>query len=106
MGPRKVAIESSIAPWSQWNAALPGHRAGPGRDRFLRSDADAGPLPATDEAIAFSPVYRLARWIEQRELTSERLTGIYLERLRRFDPQASLRDHLDAGACPGAGAAG
>jgi Asp-tRNA(Asn)/Glu-tRNA(Gln) amidotransferase A subunit family amidase len=87
VGPRKVAIESSIAPWSQWNPQLPGPPAGPGRDRFLRSSADPGPLPASDEAIAFSPVYRLSRWIEQRKLTSERLTNIYLERLRRFDPK-------------------
>ncbi len=87
VGPRKVAIEASIAPWSQWNAALLGPPPGPGRDRFLRSRAEVGPLPSTDEAIAFAPVWRLARWIEQRELTSERLTGIYLERLRRFDPK-------------------
>jgi len=87
VGPRKVAIESSIAPWSQWNAALPGPPAGPGQDRFIRSRADVGALPSSDEAIAYSPVYRLARWIERRELTSERLTTIYLERLRRFDGQ-------------------
>ncbi len=89
VGSRRVAIEPSVAPWSQWNPVLPGQPAGPGRDRFLRSadPADPGPLPATDEAIAFSPVYRLSRWIEQRKLTSERLTRIYLERLRRFDPQ-------------------
>ena len=46
VGPRKVAIESSIAPWSQWNAALPGPPAGPGQDRFIRSRADGGPLPS------------------------------------------------------------
>jgi Asp-tRNA(Asn)/Glu-tRNA(Gln) amidotransferase A subunit family amidase len=86
-GPRKVAIPNSVAPWSQWNAALPGPPPGPGRDRFFRSNGDPGPLPTTDEAIAFAPVYRLSRWIEQHQLTSERLTGIYLERLRRFDPR-------------------
>jgi len=87
VGPRKVAIESSIAPWSQWNPVMAGQSAGPARDRFVRGSAEAGPLPSTDEAIAFSPVYRLARWMEQRQLTSERLTGIYLERLERFGPQ-------------------
>ena len=87
VGPRKVAIEPSIAPWSQWNPVMAGQSAGPERDRFVRSSADVGPLPATDEAIAFSPVYRLARWMEQRQITSERLTGIYLERLQRFGPQ-------------------
>lgn len=87
VGPRKVAIESSIAPWSQWNPVLPGHSSGPSRDRFVRSSADPGPLPATDAAIAFAPVTRLSKWIEQRKLTSERLTTIYLERLQRFNSQ-------------------
>jgi Asp-tRNA(Asn)/Glu-tRNA(Gln) amidotransferase A subunit family amidase len=85
VGPRKVALESSIAPATLWNPVFPGPPAGPGRDRFLRSNADPGPVPTTDEAIAFSPVYRLSRWIEQRQLTSERLTNIYLQRLQRFD---------------------
>src|SRR6202034_739863 len=29
----------------------------------------------------------LSRWIETRQLTSERLTRLYLDRLRRFDPK-------------------
>ena len=29
---------------------------------------------------------RLSRWIEKRELTSERLTNIYLQRIERFNP--------------------
>jgi Asp-tRNA(Asn)/Glu-tRNA(Gln) amidotransferase A subunit family amidase len=87
VGPRKVAIEPSIAPWSQWNPVMPGQSVGPMRDHFVRSAIDPGPLPSSDAAIAFAPVTRLSRWIEQRKLTSERLTNIYLERLQRFDPQ-------------------
>jgi Asp-tRNA(Asn)/Glu-tRNA(Gln) amidotransferase A subunit family amidase len=87
VGPRKVVIESSIAPWSQWNPVMPGYSSGPTHDRFIRSDSDPGPLPSSDAAVAFSPVTRLSRWIEQRKLTSERLTNIYLDRLQRFDPQ-------------------
>ena len=45
------------------------------------------PLPAADSDIAFAPVTQLARWIETRKLTSERLTRIYLDRLERFDPK-------------------
>ncbi|HEY6306039.1 MAG TPA: amidase [Candidatus Angelobacter sp.] len=85
-GPHKITIESSIAPYSQWIPVLPGETAGPARDRFLWSKADPGPLPARDQDIAFAPVTRLARWIEKRQLTSTRLTQIYLERLKRFDP--------------------
>ena len=30
---------------------------------------------------------KLSRWIEQRKLTSDRLTRIYLKRLEQFDPK-------------------
>ena len=45
---------------------------------FVRSAGDPVPLPATDDDIAFAPVTQLSRWIEQKALTSERLTNIYL----------------------------
>jgi Asp-tRNA(Asn)/Glu-tRNA(Gln) amidotransferase A subunit family amidase len=61
--------------------------SGPTRDRFIRSNADPGPLPSKDEDIAFAPVTKLSRWIEQRKLTSERLTNIYLKRIEQFDPE-------------------
>jgi Asp-tRNA(Asn)/Glu-tRNA(Gln) amidotransferase A subunit family amidase len=86
-GPRKVALESTLAPASHWNPMLPGLKAGPERDRFIRSESDPGPLPARDEDIAFASVTQLSRWIEQRRLTSERLTRIYLKRLEEFDPK-------------------
>ena len=85
-GPRKVALEDTLQPWSRVAAALPGEE-GPKTDRFIRSNMDPGPLPSSDEAIAYAPVTKLSRWIERRQLTSERLTQICLERLRRFDPQ-------------------
>ena len=87
VGPRKVALEPTLAPWSRVEAVQPGQHAGPERDRFIRSKNDAGALPANDEDIAFASVAQLSRWIEQRKLTSERLTGIYLDRLTRFDPK-------------------
>ena len=86
VGPRKVALETALAPWSHCEAALPGQPAGPERNLFLRSKTDPGPLPSNDEDIAFAPVTRLSRWIEKRKLTSERLTNIYLQRIERFNP--------------------
>jgi len=86
-GPRKLAIEPSIAPWSRWDCTLPGTLAGPVANRFIRSEFDPGPLPARDEDIAFATVTQQSRWIETRKLTSQRLTGIYLERLQRYDPK-------------------
>jgi Asp-tRNA(Asn)/Glu-tRNA(Gln) amidotransferase A subunit family amidase len=88
-GPRKLSLEPTVAPATQWDPVLPGQSVGPARDRFVRSKAALAPLPAADGDIAFAPVTQLARWIEARKLTSERLTRIYLERLDRFD--ATLR---------------
>jgi Asp-tRNA(Asn)/Glu-tRNA(Gln) amidotransferase A subunit family amidase len=86
-GPRKVTLDATLAPWSRYNSVLPGQPAGPQRDRFVRSEANAAVLPADDADIAYAPVTQLSRWIEQRKLSSERLTQIYLHRLERFDPK-------------------
>jgi Asp-tRNA(Asn)/Glu-tRNA(Gln) amidotransferase A subunit family amidase len=86
-GPRKLAIESTVAPAPVWNPVLPGQKAGPEQDRFVRSKSDPGLLPSRDEDIAFAHVTQLSRWIETRKLTSERLTNIYLKRLEQFDPK-------------------
>ena len=84
-GPRKLAFAPTLAPASRWDPVLPGQETLPQRDRFIRSDADPGPLPANDADIAFAPVKQLSRWIETRQLSSQRLTNIYLARLRQFD---------------------
>jgi len=84
-GPRKVPLTATLAPYSTCSPLLPGHGPLPQRDRFVRSDRDPGPLPHADADIAFAPVWRLSRWLESRQLSSERLTHIYLERCARFD---------------------
>jgi Asp-tRNA(Asn)/Glu-tRNA(Gln) amidotransferase A subunit family amidase len=86
-GPRKIALEPALAPYSQWNPLLPGQPSAPAGNQFIRSTTNPGPLPAADEDIAYSPVWKLSRWLESRQLTSQRLTSIYLARLERFDPK-------------------
>jgi Asp-tRNA(Asn)/Glu-tRNA(Gln) amidotransferase A subunit family amidase len=99
MGPKKIALEPNVAPAAQWNpATIAGTAGAPTRDRFVRSKSDAGPLPKTDDEIAFAPVTRLSRWLETRALSSERLTNIYLARIDRLDPKIRsvitlTRDH-------------
>src|SRR5215471_9030568 len=87
VSPRKLALESTLVPATQWNPLLPNLHAAAEQDRFVRSTANPGSLPAKDEDIAYAPVTKLSRWIETRQLTSQRLTKIYLERLKRFNPQ-------------------
>jgi Asp-tRNA(Asn)/Glu-tRNA(Gln) amidotransferase A subunit family amidase len=83
-GPRKLALEDTLAPASRWDPALPGLHRGPARDRLVRSRSLPGPLPARDEDIAFAPLTALSRWVESGALSSLRLTRIYLDRLQRF----------------------
>jgi len=101
-GPRKVALAAADLPATHWNPMLPGLVA-PSRDRFVRSKAENAPLPSADDAIAFAPVTQLSRWIESRQLNSERLTNIYLARIERLDGKIRsvitvTRDHALARA--------
>ncbi len=86
-GPRKIVLPPGLAPYSRWDPVLPGEFAGPEVNRFERGKIDAGSVPAKDEDIAFATICQQSVWIESRKLTSERLTRIYLERLKRFDPK-------------------
>ena len=85
-GPRKTALADSDVPAMLWNPVLPGAKVGPMRDQFVRSRFDGAPLPKNDDDIAFAPVARLSHWIESKQLSSVRLTHIYLERIHRFNP--------------------
>jgi Asp-tRNA(Asn)/Glu-tRNA(Gln) amidotransferase A subunit family amidase len=88
-GPRKVALDPDVAPATIWTPSLIDTHPPPARDVFVRSAGEAAPLPASDADIAFAPVTDLSRWIEQKRLTSERLTHIYLQRIDALD--AKLR---------------
>lgn len=84
-GPRKVPLDADLAPGSQWRPFGEGSVGAGGS--VLRSNLDPGPLPDREPDLAFAPVWKLSRWIERRELTSERLTRLYLERLARYGGQ-------------------
>jgi Asp-tRNA(Asn)/Glu-tRNA(Gln) amidotransferase A subunit family amidase len=85
-GPRKFPPPADLPPASRWDPVLPGEPpAGTARDGFVRTASSAGALPASDQDIAFAPLSQISHWIENRQLTSERLTHIYLDRLERFD---------------------
>ena len=86
-GPRKMTLEAGVAPATVWYPLLPGigvTRA-PG-SHFVRSADKHMPVPSNESDIAYASVAQLSRWIESRQITSERLTQIYLARLEKFDP--------------------
>jgi Asp-tRNA(Asn)/Glu-tRNA(Gln) amidotransferase A subunit family amidase len=80
-------LPNDLAPALRFDPRLPGVTFANGSSSISRSREEPGPLPESDEDIAFAPVAQLSRWIEQRRLTSARLTGIYIHRLKRFDEQ-------------------
>jgi Asp-tRNA(Asn)/Glu-tRNA(Gln) amidotransferase A subunit family amidase len=86
-GPRKIALEPTLSPATGWNPLLNdrGTAVSPAVNRVVRSKNDETPLPSSDADIAFAPITRLSRWIEGKQLSSERLTNIYLRRIEQFD---------------------
>jgi Asp-tRNA(Asn)/Glu-tRNA(Gln) amidotransferase A subunit family amidase len=86
-GPRKLALEPTLAPATRWTPDTSHEPGVPPADRFARTAIDPGPLPTDDAEIAFAPLTRLSRWVETRKLSSDRLTRIYLDRIARFDPK-------------------
>jgi Asp-tRNA(Asn)/Glu-tRNA(Gln) amidotransferase A subunit family amidase len=86
-GPKKIQLDAALAPASRWEPNQYGQKTQSTRNRFIRSKIEEQPLPVGDSDIAFASVTQLSRWIETRQLSSERLTQIYLKRLERFDPK-------------------
>jgi Asp-tRNA(Asn)/Glu-tRNA(Gln) amidotransferase A subunit family amidase len=89
-GPRKIDLPPTLAPATHWNPILPGlppSQRGPEKNQFVRSTLEFAPIPTRDDDIAFAPVTHLSRWLERRQLNSDRLTRIYLARIERFDPK-------------------
>jgi Asp-tRNA(Asn)/Glu-tRNA(Gln) amidotransferase A subunit family amidase len=62
-----------------------------GREAFDRSrftvEPWRGPVPTSEDEIAYLPAHRLAALIQAKKITSVQLTEIYLNRLKRLDPQ-------------------
>ena len=87
VGPRKLELEDGLAPAACWNPMLPGLTTVSTQDRFVRSKAAETALQKNDEDIAFAPVSQLSHWIESKQLSSQHLANIYLERLERFNPK-------------------
>ncbi|HEY5546499.1 MAG TPA: amidase [Gemmatimonadaceae bacterium] len=61
-----------------------------GRDAFERTrftvEGWRGPVPTSEEEIAFLPAHRLAALLQSRRISAVQLTDIYLNRMKRLDP--------------------
>ena len=83
---RASALGNETQPAFVFNPVPPGEKLPTERKTFRRR-ARSISMPLTDEALAYLPETHLARLVETRQVTSTELTKLYLERLRRYDPQ-------------------
>lgn len=84
---RSIAIGNHVAPALAFDPRVPGMP--PVTQTQAPSPAVSQPIavPADLEEVAFWPVTHLAELIRTRQVTSVALTGMYLQRLKRFDPK-------------------
>jgi Asp-tRNA(Asn)/Glu-tRNA(Gln) amidotransferase A subunit family amidase len=86
-GPRKIALGAALSPFSLYRSVMPGQKVPATKNQFVRSKIDPGPLPSNEADIAYAPMTKLSSWIEKKNLTSERLTQIYLKRIEQYNPK-------------------
>ena len=75
-------LANGDAPAQAFDCRLPGMTF-PSQREFVRSHDPVGPVPSSEEDIAFAPVTSLSRWIQRKQITSKRLTEVYLNRLKK-----------------------
>lgn len=97
---RQVSLDNAVAPALVFDPTLKEPPSSTG-ERFLRRGGGAEPerptietrpghlrrRPSSTEELAFLPLSQLASLVRTRQVSSVELTRLYLERLRRFDPQ-------------------
>lgn len=84
---RKIGLDNSVFPALRFDPRPPGTSFYQPPQALRMSQASPPAVPSNIEGLAFWPVTYLSRLIRSRQITSLDLTKMYLERLRRFDPQ-------------------
>ncbi len=84
---RRLPLSNSVPPALQFNPLPVGFTFETQRRTFRPSRLPKIKLPANPDDLAFFSIGELAALIKSRQITSERLTRFYLERLKRFGPK-------------------
>jgi Asp-tRNA(Asn)/Glu-tRNA(Gln) amidotransferase A subunit family amidase len=84
---RKVGRSLELQPALHFDPRLPGKHYPQQKNLVRLASAEYPPLPQDDVELAYAPVNHLSHWIHSRQLTSERLTELYLERIARIAPK-------------------
>jgi Asp-tRNA(Asn)/Glu-tRNA(Gln) amidotransferase A subunit family amidase len=94
---RAVQLPLALGPATRFDPRPPGFVM-PSASGVRLAANGAPPLPDSDDEIAYASVFRLGQWIKGRQLSSVRLTRLYLDRITRIAPTleciATLTPHL------------
>lgn len=83
---RAVKLDNATPMMSRFDPRLPGFVMPHGADDLRLTPVVDG-LPDKDDDIAFAPLTALSHWIADRQITSRRLTDIYLSRIEALNPK-------------------
>ncbi len=83
---RKIRIDQNVPPPLYFNPAVPGQTFSNERTPFVRGARSRVTRPQNLEDVAFWAVTDLSLLIESRQVSSQELTRMYIDRLKRYDP--------------------
>ena len=84
---RKVTLDNDVAPALRFNPILPGMTFEKQQRLIKISENRKLKAPSDLEELAFWPITDLAQLIKSRQVSSVKLTNMYLDRLKRYDPK-------------------
>jgi Asp-tRNA(Asn)/Glu-tRNA(Gln) amidotransferase A subunit family amidase len=87
---RQVPLPNAVAPAFRFDPRAAGARLPVGRSDVRPDRRPPSERPTTEAELAFSSVAELHGLLREGQVTSVELTGLYLERLKRYDPLLEL----------------
>lgn len=82
---RDIEFDNSLAPATVFDPRLPGITFSP-QSGGVTNAITATATPGNAEDAAFAPVSQQAHWIATKQISSRELTGLYLDRIARYQP--------------------
>ncbi len=83
---RAQNFDNALAPALTFDPRLPGVQIAPQNNAVRGASPEEIPLPDNEADIAYASLAQLGYWLRNSDLTSRKLTGIYLDRIDRFGP--------------------
>ncbi len=83
---RDLKHPNTLAPASKFDPRIPGKSYGTQDGRITLATQVFPALPNDETAIAFAPLKHLSEWVRTQKITSTKLTEIYLNRIKQYQP--------------------